>query len=550
MNARVGLTSNLIMTRIMKAKFLYAVAALIAILPFMAMSGEVECLESQVDGTIRIYPEAGKVESLDQIVLTTGDSRRFGAFVYMPSLYSVKKDGSIGEEVSACELMETSARGKNTLRFKVLNPPARSGRYALVVKDNSFSLAAEGNEVKHVAARADGGDGGFAALKSRASRISFKNYPVNLDSDTLRILHISNSYGGNLLYYVDDLMKAAGVDGSTILVERLMYSGGTFKNWYDVDRNKNQNTYSYYKMAGGLSTNLTGCEVGKYDGTEFRKMLKDNKWDLILLNQGSLYAPYYENWNSTGAGGYLPDLLGVIRRYQPEVPVGVLLIHSFAKDYVSNSQHWTTLERWEKNRVGVEWLKTAYGIDFVVPYGTAIENLRLTRYNNAYELTGDGTHLAGGLAQYTAGCCYFETIFGPRCRKTVWGNPLRVLDPDIQYADKFEGCVVPVDDASAEIAQKAAFLACRNMYEVRNPALADLRDYEYGEVLNQDSYRISYDLNCPESVDGITGDPDGAPYRVYGSSGILIDEKMSEEDWMKLPAGLYIRNREKIYKSY
>ncbi|MDE5849050.1 MAG: DUF4886 domain-containing protein [Muribaculaceae bacterium] len=530
----------------MKVKVFVAIAVICALLTEMAMAEGISGLDRRARDNVMIYPEDDKVDSLDQITLTIEGSDKFGAFVYMPSLYAVNKDGSIGEEVSACRLIGSSARGADTLRFKVLNPPTRSGRYAFIIKDNSFSTVTHSGNSSETSSP-ESPDG--LEMKARASGQAFINFPVDLERDTLRILHISNSYGGNLLYYVNDLLRAAGVDVSKVLVGRLMYSSGTFKNWYDVSNDKNSKSYWYYKMAGGLQPDLEACEGGEKDGAVFRQMIEGSRWDLIILNQASAFTPFYENWNSNGDGGYLPELLTLIRKHHPKVPVGFLLIHSYAENYVGNTQHWSTLERWERIRDSVHWLRNAYDVDFIVPYGTAIQNLRLTGYNNAHDLTGDGTHLAGGLAQYTAGCCYFETVFGPRFKSSVYGNSLRLPEPEIQYADKYEGCVIPVDDASAETAQKAAFLACHNMFEVRNPDLADLRDYVYGEALNTESYCKAYELNCSECVDGLTGEAGGPPYRVCGPSGILIGISMSEEEWSRLPAGFYIRNGEKIFKS-
>ena len=39
-------------------------------------------------------------------------------------------------------------------------------------------------------------------------------------------------------------------------------------------------------------------------------------------------------------------------------------------------------------------------------------------------------------------------------------------------------------------------------------------------------------------------------YCVYGPTGILIGVNMSEEQWMQLPGGFYIRNGKKMLKGY
>ena len=509
----------------------------------MSIPTELLGLDSFPTRVLSAIPESGKVDSLNEVVLKIDGSMRFGAFVYMPSLYAVDKYGNIGKEVSACRLMEDSVRERNTLRFKILNPPSSSGRYAFIVRKNSFSIIDGGESISD----SIGLSGYSYALKSVNAEGQFINYPVDLNRDTLRILHISNSYGGNLLYYIDNLLKAAKIDVSKLLVERLYYAAGSFKNWYDVYSDRNPNKYRAYKVAGGLEAKLAGGEGNEFDGSKFRMLLGDNLWDLIILNQASSYAPYCEQWITTDEGGYLPELLSVIRRYQPETPIGMLLIHSYAENSVNNCEHWTTSERWEKICSGMEWSKNEYDIDFVVPYGTAIENLRLTRYNNSNDLTGDGVHLSGGLAQYAAGCCYFETVFGQRFNTTVYGNPFLQNNPEIQYSDQYEAGVIPVDDTAAETAQKAALLAKLNMFDIRNPDLADFREYVYGEPLNQEYYSFGYDVSCIKGLNGCSNDPS---YCVYGPTGILIGVNLSEEQWMQLPEGFYIRNGEKMFKGY
>lgn len=516
----------------MKYKISAVAIAMGMILPVMSMHGErTSYQDSQSGKIIRIYPEADISDTLDKITVTTEHPAGFGSFVYMPSLYSMNEDGSIGAEVSACQLIDGSVRGKNTLEFKVINPPTRPGKYTLLIKDNSFSINPDVQTEAPGRSSSDENTIPDSRIISRTADSNFRNFPVNLESDTLRILHISNSYGGNLLGYIKDILKAANVDVSKILIERLVYSGGSFMNWVEVNNDNNPDMYSYYKEAGDLNTNMDGLEGGEKDGSKFRKLLEENQWDLIVLNQASQYAPYYEEWDSNGPGGWLPELLSVIRNYQPKVPIGFLLIHSWAENHNRNTEHWSSTQRWENIKDGAMWLGSTYDIDFIIPYGTAIQNLRLSEYNNTSELTRDGTHLASGLAQYTAGCCYFETVLSPRYKKSIWGNSFRINDVDNNKVG-----MIPINDESAEIAQKAAFLATHNMFELRNPNLADLTDYRYGEALNQEEYSITFQLTG-SSIQSIQS---AQTYCVYGPSGILINKMSTEEEWTNLPAGLYI----------
>lgn len=103
------------------------------------------------------------------------------------------------------------------------------------------------------------------------------------------------------------------------------------------------------------------------------------------------------------------------------------------------------------------------GIDFVIPYGTAVQNLRATSLNDGSDFSTDGTHLADGLGDYVAACCYWQSMFAPRFGSIV-GNTFRKTDLD----ENTKG-VKNITDETASIAQKAAMWATYNWYEVVNP---------------------------------------------------------------------------------
>lgn len=91
--------------------------------------------------------------------------------------------------------------------------------------------------------------------------------------------------------------------------------------------------------------------------------------------------------------------------------------------------------------------------------------------NTDHDLTNDGTHCADGLGDYTAACCYFQSLIAPRYGVSVLNNPYRVsITPSGTYPES----VVSVTDENAYIAQKAAFLACYNWYDCINPENIEL----------------------------------------------------------------------------
>lgn len=82
----------------------------------------------------------------------------------------------------------------------------------------------------------------------------------------------------------------------------------------------------------------------------------------------------------------MSDFIRLIRKHQPQAAIGTLLVHSYQSTYSGNTEK-STIKRWKKIANSVARLKMEYGIDFIIPYGTAIENLRASSLNNEMELT-------------------------------------------------------------------------------------------------------------------------------------------------------------------
>ncbi len=281
----------------------------------------------------------------------------------------------------------------------------------------------------------------------------------------LRVLDIGNSYTLDATNLLPLIAEASKADLSTMCLYQCYRSGGSYKNWVDVyNDNDNAETYKISKVIGDLPANVkTGTgEAG--DGQLFRDVLTNEKWDLIIIHQYSSYAPYYSMWNNDSAAGHLDELISIIREHQPNAEFGFLLVHSYWSEYKNNKEK-SSFDRWQLIANSAKSFCEDYNIDFVIPYGTAIQNLRASSLNNEYDLTRDGTHCGYGLAQYTAACCYYESLIAPRCGISVLGNPARidVSDKTSTYPS------VNVTDENAFIAQKAAYLATKDMYHCYNP---------------------------------------------------------------------------------
>lgn len=288
-------------------------------------------------------------------------------------------------------------------------------------------------------------------------------HPVS-DKTELKVLDIGNSYTVDATVLLPYIAKASGADLSTMCLYYCIRDGASFKNWYDIYNDVDSETYSVQKVIGGLQANIQTGTGGAGDGSLFRNALTNEMWDLIIIHQASTYAPYYSKWKNKDASGYLDELISIIKKHQPDTKIGFLLVHSYWGEYKENKEK-SSFRRWELIANSTQQFCEDYNVDFVIPYGTAIQNLRSSSLNNEYDLTCDGTHCEIGLARYTAACCYYESLIAPHCGISVLGNTVRVNEP-------YETTVYPyvnVTDENAPIAQMAACLAVKDMYHCQNP---------------------------------------------------------------------------------
>lgn len=282
----------------------------------------------------------------------------------------------------------------------------------------------------------------------------------------LKVLDIGNSYTDDATALLPLIAEASGSDLSDMCLYKAVRGGGSFKDWFERYYDNDDYPYTVSKVLGGMDANIRTGEGRGRDGRLFREALQGERWDLIIIHQVSTYAPYYEEWNTIGEGGYLRELVALLKELQPQAAIGFLLVHSYWDDYRRNREG-SSRERWRLTVKSAEQLCRDYDISLVIPYGTAVENLRASLLNNEYDLTRDGTHCGLGLCRYTAACCYYESLIAPRSGIGVFGNRARY---DAGRATRTQYPATSVTDANAAVAQMAAVLATRNWRECVNPA--------------------------------------------------------------------------------
>lgn len=314
----------------------------------------------------------------------------------------------------------------------------------------------------------------------------------------LKILDIGNSYTLDAIEELKNIVNATGIDVSNVSLWTLVRSYGSFRSWSDCYEDKDTlREYYLNHRVGDLDTGLKNAKGEKGDGSIFREALTRVQWDLIVIHPISSAAPYKSLWTGNDAMGGLDDLLAIIKKHQPQAAIGFYVVHSPWSGYASNTER-SSFQRWQLIANSVDELEQEGKIDIVIPYGTAIENLRSSSLNNEYDLTRDGLHLAYGLAQYAAACCYYEAIFAPRSGISMVGNTARVdcTDRESLYP------AISVNDDNAVIAQEAAMLATVNPYKCLIPESSDISPALMARP--GDGHSDGYDLSGIKMVPGRT----------------------------------------------
>lgn len=348
------------------------------------------------------------------------------------------------------------------------------------------------------------------AIKAQTNiEISTNTFNI-LKKDSLKVLHIGNSFTINSTSYLSDMVKAAGIDVNDMCLYRCYRGGGSFStfidNWNDID----SKSYSVSRVIGGITLPIRSCAT-PYNGANIRKVFTDCRWDLIIIQQVSKYSHEYASWNQDNIKGHLQELISLIRTYQPQAAIGVNLVHASYR-LGNNTDSLFRLIADSYRQFCID-----YDVDFIIPYGTAIQNIRNSSINTTrYGFSNDKHHLASGVGQYVANAAYFEALIAPRYGVSILGNKSRVeIDDSQKETATNPDELVSVSDENAYLCQKAAILAIHDKFNI-----SKMEDEEVMGVVNimqkENPNTFVYDLN-----------------------GRIVNEKT-------LKPGVYIKNRRKV----
>ena len=191
-------------------------------------------------------------------------------------------------------------------------------------------------------------------------------YNTKWDGKSLKVLCVGNSFARNATKHLYQIAEAHGVEQ---IVLGVLHIGGCTveKHWSNV---KNESaSYSYYKNT-----------TGKWELTENATLLyglQDEQWDVITITQGQGLYGIPKSYD-----GCLEELVGYIteNKTNPGAQIAFHMTWAFPQDstnkrfdHYANDQE--TMFQCIVDTARERVLPTD-GIDFLLPSGTAIQNVR------------------------------------------------------------------------------------------------------------------------------------------------------------------------------
>lgn len=235
--------------------------------------------------------------------------------------------------------------------------------------------------------------------------------------DTLRILGVGNSFTDDGMMFLPDLLRAAGIEN--VVLGRLYFPGCSLEQhcrFYAEDAPN----YIYSKSTRNVWETVS-------DRATLAEALEDEGWDIVVLQQASHFSGLYDTYFP-----WLGRLIGIVLSHtaNPELCLAWHMTWAYAKDsdHGGFARYGNDQQRMYEAIVGaVKRLQVDFGIEVLIPTGTAVQNAR-ANITSMRDLTRDGYHLDLGVGRYTAACTWFEALIAPSLGIPVRDNAFRIRE--------------------------------------------------------------------------------------------------------------------------
>ena len=226
----------------------------------------------------------------------------------------------------------------------------------------------------------------------------FNNPPYPTGADTLRILAIGNSFTSDATAFLDALVKASGIDEGRICLYMVTEGGASFDTW--IDNYRDEKPLNLQHVAGKVRMAVKGTLA----------QLLNQQWEVIVVQQVSNLSYVWSSYAS------LKQYVELITSSCPNS--NVCLAFQLLWSHTVLEMPYVL----QGNIACYKKMSQRYGIDVIIPTGTAIQLARDTRLNDKDNMTRDNWHLNQGVASYIASCTWFEALLRPVFGVPVVGN--------------------------------------------------------------------------------------------------------------------------------
>lgn len=224
------------------------------------------------------------------------------------------------------------------------------------------------------------------------------NAPFPEGADTLRVLAIGNSFTEDATRYLSALVDSSSIDRERIGVYIVTSPGARFSHWVET-------------ISSDASVEAV-CKAGTVPMRSCGTMAEviGQNWDVIVIQQASDVSYKWETFSVLGE--YIPMILSLCSN--KNVCLAYQMPWSHTPDEMPYVMEW--------NIKCTRRLTETYGVDVIIPVGTAIQIARETRLNDSMYLTMDKWHLNRGIGRYIASCCWYESIVARCFGTTILNN--------------------------------------------------------------------------------------------------------------------------------
>ncbi|MDE6148403.1 MAG: DUF4886 domain-containing protein [Bacteroidales bacterium] len=226
------------------------------------------------------------------------------------------------------------------------------------------------------------------------------------DDGSIRILAIGNSFSDDAMEYLYQILEQAGY---TSIKLGNLYIGGCTLATHANNITSGEGRYDYR-----VNTDGTWKTTASFSSTD---AIRSDSWDYISMQQAS---------GSSGMPDtYEPYLTTIIAKVKELCPNAKMMWH-MTWAYQQNSNH-SEFPNYGKDQMTMynaivntvhEKVLTKDAISFVIPSGTAIQNLRTSFIGD--NLTRDGYHLSTNIGRYAAGLMWAKQITGCDLSAITW----------------------------------------------------------------------------------------------------------------------------------